>query len=202
MLPIIIVISIGLAIIITARPEITRNPGGKILAFLALFVLPSVSGVWGVAAHLEQSKKTVFCLSCHPMYEYGKSLLVDDAEFVPAVHYQNNFIPRDKACYTCHTDYTLYGDLNSKIRGLRHLMVFYSGNIPDTLQLYSPYNNRECLNCHSGMRKFEESSPHIETPMTRDSLSLNTLSCLSSGCHDVIHDVHNLDDVALYNDSL
>src|SRR5262249_10483723 len=28
----------------------------------------------------------------------------------------DNLVPRDQACYTCHTDYTMYGDVNSKTR--------------------------------------------------------------------------------------
>ena len=45
-------------------------------------------------------------------------------------HYQNNRIPRDKACFTCHTDYTLFGDAKAKLRGLRHVYVNYLGRSP------------------------------------------------------------------------
>jgi hypothetical protein len=78
------------------------------------------------------------------MEKYGQSLHVDDASYIPAAHFQNNRVPRDKACYTCHTDYTLYGGFKSKLRGLRHLQVQYLGKIPGKIELYSAYTT----GCH------------------------------------------------------
>src|SRR5262249_55179799 len=94
--------------IIIARPEITAARGGKVLAFLACFIFPVFGGLLGLENHIERSKQTSFCLSCHVMGDYGRSLLVDDSSYIPAAHYQNNRVPRDEACYPCHTDYTLY----------------------------------------------------------------------------------------------
>src|SRR5688572_25087796 len=60
-------LSVLLAILVALRPETTRVREGRILAFLALFVLPSVA-VWvGVSQHMERAKTTEFCLSCHAM---------------------------------------------------------------------------------------------------------------------------------------
>ena len=197
-----IVISFVLIIDLILRPSITAHRSGKILAFVALCILPLLVGFLGVSEHLERSKKTEFCLSCHVMEDYGKSLLVDDKECVPANHFQNNRIPRNKACFTCHTDYTMYGDLNAKIRGLKHLYVQYVGTIPDTIKLYSPYNNRECLHCHEGARSFEGSTHHRENAEMLASIKSNQLSCTSSGCHDVIHNVHELRDVELWKGTI
>ena len=196
-----IVISSALIIDVILKPSITSHRSGKILAFVALCILPLLVGFLGASEHLERSKKTAFCLSCHVMEDYGKSLYVDDKEYVPANHFQNNRIPRDKACYTCHTDYTMYGDVNAKLRGLRHLYVQYIGTIPDTLKLYSPYNNRECLHCHEGARSFVENPHHSETPTMLASITSNQLSCISSGCHDVIHNVHELNGVEFWKGS-
>ncbi len=202
MLIVVIAISALLALMVAIKPKITHDTGGKIFAFVALFIFPVVCGVWGVSEHMTQSKRTEFCLSCHPMTVYGQSLYVDDDEFIPAFHFQNNLIPRDQACYTCHTNYTMFGDVHSKLRGLKHLLVYYSGNIPDTIKLYDPYNNRECLHCHSGMRAFEENSHHHEEPGSRAAMTANTLSCVASGCHDVVHDAHALEDVDMWKDTL
>ena len=124
-------------------PSTTRGRNGKILAFVGIFALPVLALTFGADQHVEHSKRTEFCLSCHVMEPYGKSLMVDDAEFVPANHFQNNRIPRDKACFTCHTEYTMYGDFNAKLRGLRHVWAQYVGTIPDTIKLYERYSNRE-----------------------------------------------------------
>ncbi|MBO0799526.1 MAG: NapC/NirT family cytochrome c, partial [Blastocatellia bacterium] len=122
---ILILISIALIGYLVIRPSITATKGGKILAFVALLVFPVLAGGMGASEHLERSKSTGFCLSCHVMEDYGKSLQVDDRSYIPAVHYQNHLVPRDQACYTCHTDYTMYGGLRAKLRGLRHVYVQY-----------------------------------------------------------------------------
>jgi len=114
----VILFSIVLIAWLVLRPSITVTRGGKMLAFVALLVFPVLAGGMGVNLHIEHSKTTNFCLSCHVMEDYGRSLRVHDRSFVPAIHFQNNLVPRDHACYTCHTDYTMYGDFRSKLRGL------------------------------------------------------------------------------------
>lgn len=185
--------------VIIVRPEITTGRAGKILAFLALFILPLFGGVLGLENHIDRSKKTSFCLSCHIMGNYGRSLRVDDSSYIPAAHYQNNRVPRDEACYTCHTDYTLYsGAIKAKLHGLKHLYVQYLGTPPQHIQLYSPYNNRECLHCHLGARSFEQGAVHNADPQIMADIKSNKLSCVSSGCHDTVHNVANLDKVKFW----
>jgi cytochrome c-type protein NapC len=188
---VLLVLSIALVVFIILRPSVTRQPEGKTLAFLGVFLLPALTLYLGFDRHMEQSKTRAFCLSCHVMQKYGQSLYVDDKEYIPAVHFQNNFVPRDKACFTCHTDYALYGDYRAKLRGLRHLFVQYAGVVPDTIHLYSPFNNRECLQCHGESRRFNANAGHHDSDTTMVAMRAGRLSCLTSGCHDVAHDVHN-----------
>lgn len=143
-----IVVSIILAGLVAFRPSVTGTRGGKILAFVSILLFPVLAASMGVDEHVERSKTTAFCTSCHVMENHGKSLHVDDASYLPAAHFQNNRVPRDKACYTCHTDYTFRGGFKSKLRGMRHLYVQYIGKIPEKIELYNAYNNRECLHCH------------------------------------------------------
>ncbi|HEX5719253.1 MAG TPA: NapC/NirT family cytochrome c [Thermoanaerobaculia bacterium] len=184
----VVLVAVALIALVALRPSLTAARGGRILAFLAFLVLPLLATGMGLSAHMEQSKTTEFCLSCHVMEPYGRSLQVDDAAWLPAQHYQNNRIPRDKACFTCHTDYTMFGDAKAKLRGLRHVYVNYLGEIPTKIELYEPYNNRECLHCHAGARTFEESDLHKEM---RVDLGSNATSCLE--CHDAAHNVHELE---------
>lgn len=197
-LSVLILITIVINLILIFRVRVTREQGGKVLAFVGILLLPVIVGAFSLQTHMEDTKKTEYCLSCHVMGDYGKSLYVDDNEYIPAVHFQNNRIPQDKACYTCHTEYTMYGDFSSKLRGLRHLYYQYIGTIPDTIKLSTKFNNRECLHCHDGARSFEENSAHHETPLTIDSLKNNAKSCIERGCHDVIHDVKNLKDAEFW----
>jgi cytochrome c-type protein NapC len=184
----IIVLSIILIGLLLIRPSITAAQGGKIVAFIAFFILPVVATVLGASIHLENSTSTQFCLSCHVMEAHGKSLYIDDPSYLPAAHFQNNRIPKEQACFTCHTDYTMFGDVNAKIRGLQHIYVYYFKGAPAKLALYEPFKNRECLHCHATARSYEETSPHREM---KDQLASNDMSCLT--CHTKVHDVANID---------
>jgi cytochrome c-type protein NapC len=193
----VLVITLVIALVLVARPAITVARGGKILAFLGLFILPVFAGLLGLDNHVERSKQTQFCLSCHIMEPYGKSLRVDDKSYVPAAHFQNNRVPREQACYTCHTDYTLYtGGIKAKFRGLHHIYAQFIGTPHQPVKLYQPFNNRECLHCHLGARSFEEGTTH---GAVMDDIKNNQLSCVSSGCHDMVHNVVHLNGVKYWS---
>jgi cytochrome c-type protein NapC len=190
-------LSLGLAALLIARPSFTENLGGKVLAFLGLFLLPVLCTVIGSSAKMEASKETTFCLSCHIMEPYGKSLWVDDPHYLAAAHFQNHRIPADHACYTCHTDYVLYGGIRAKWRGLHHVYVQYLSKPMNPIRLYVPYNNRECLHCHLGARSFEESAMHSAL---RADLVSNQTSCMTSGCHDTVHNTAGLGAVKYWQE--
>ena len=182
--------NLALIVVLRLRPEITAATGGKALAFLALFVLPAMTFAGSTAHHLDQATTTQFCVSCHVMEPYGRSLDIDSVDHLPAHHFQNHRVPPDQACYTCHTTYAMFGDLQAKLNGLRHVAVNYLGTVPDPIALYQPYKNRECLHCHAGARTFEEQPFHADI---RGELTRDELSCL--GCHAVAHDVAAIDDL-------
>jgi len=193
-----LLVTIILIAILVVRPSLTATRGGKILAFAALFLLPVLCVFAAGSQHIERSKQTTFCISCHVMEPYGKSLYVDDPQYIPAAHFQNHRIPADEACYTCHTDYALYGGIQAKIRGLHHIYVQYLGTPPppDKIKLYTAYNNRECLHCHLGARSFMSNAIHMAI---MDSLKSNEMSCITSGCHDTIHNIDSLSKVKFWS---
>jgi cytochrome c-type protein NapC len=177
-----------LLLAILAWPSITITKGGKILAFVAFCVLPVFCGMWGASEHFERSKQTNFCLSCHTMEPWGQSLYIDDAAHIPAAHFQNHRIPTDEACYTCHTDYAMYGTVRVKLHGLKHVYMQYLGTPMNPIRLYDAFDNRTCLHCHSGARSFEND---VHAALM-DQIKTNQLSCISSGCHDTVHNVSTL----------
>lgn len=197
----VILFSVVLIAWLSFRPSITATRGGKILAFVALLVFPVLAGGMGVNEHIQHSKTTNFCLSCHVMEDYGKSLHVDDRSYVPAIHYQNNLVPRDQACFTCHTDYTMFGDTNAKLRGLKHVYAYYLGKPSQPIKLYTPYNNRECLHCHLGGRGFEESEAHSKDPEVLARMKSNQLGCTSSGCHNIVHNIPSLKEATFWKEA-
>jgi cytochrome c-type protein NapC len=174
-------------LVIMARPSLATGAGGRTLALVAIAVLPAVATTFGMNSQIESSKTTEFCLSCHVMEPYGESLEVADSDHLPANHFINGRVPRDHACYSCHTTYTLYGDAAAKWKGIRHLWVNYFGDIPAKIELYEPFKNRECQHCHDGTRSYEDNEFHQEY---REQLASNETSCLE--CHDTVHDVENV----------
>ena len=141
-------------------PSRPSPEGAGCWLFLALFLLPGLLLLGGAGRHYEQAKTTRFCLSCHIIQPYGESLYIDHAGFLPASHYQNKRIPVERACYTCHTNYTMFGDVDDKIRGVKHVWHNFWGTASDPVELYEPYPNRACLECHAGARSYEEQAVH------------------------------------------
>jgi cytochrome c-type protein NapC len=199
---ILVLFSAALVAVVVVRPAVTATRIGKILAFLVLFFLPIFCGVMGVSNEMNRSESTGFCLSCHTMDSWGKSLYIDDPNHIPAAHFQNHRVPPDMACYSCHTDYAMFGTLKVKLAGLRHVYIYYLGTPPppERVKLYEPFNNRECLHCHLEARSFEEGATHNADPATLPAIKSNALSCMSSGCHNVIHDIVNLKTVKFWKD--
>jgi hypothetical protein len=86
------------------------------------------------------------------------------------------------------------------MHGLKHVYVHYLGTppAPEAIRLYDPYNNRECLHCHLGARSFEEGAVHTADPDLLPAVKANRRSCLSSGCHEVVHNVGSLNEVKFW----
>ena len=188
----------GLSILLTAVLVIRPSQTSKALAFTSLFVLPLTVSYMGVETHIENSKQTTFCTSCHVMGKHGRSLLVDDTTILAASHYQGGRVPRDRACFTCYTTYTMYGDMQAKLRGVKHVLVNYFGKVPDKLKLYEPYHNRECLHCHQGARRYLKGETHTAEPDRMEKMRLNQLSCVSKDCHDTVHLASEVDSLPLW----
>lgn len=184
-----IVVTIVLAVVFFVRPSITTGITGKILAFAGLCILPGLCIVAGMSFHMQRSEQTAFCISCHSMEAYGKSLYIDDPKHVPAQHFQNHRVPPDMACYACHTDYTIFGPVKDKLSGITRIYLQYVSSPPNPITIKGGFKNAQCLHCHLGARAFEENPVHVSL---MDTLISNQMSCLSSGCHDLAHDVANL----------
>jgi cytochrome c-type protein NapC len=198
-----ILLSVILVGVFVLRPDVTSTRGGKILAFFVLFILPLLCAAIGISSEVERSKRTEFCLSCHTMEPYGKSLHVDNPAFLAAAHFQNHRVPADNACFTCHTHYAMFGDLRAKLGGLKHVYVYYLGKppAPEAIRLYEPFNNRECLHCHQGARSFEEGAVHNADPDLLPAVKANKLSCLSSGCHETVHNLAQLKNAKFWKEN-
>jgi hypothetical protein len=93
------------------------------------------------------------------------------------------------ACYSCHTDYTIYGPLKDKLKGMTRIYMQYVSTPPNPITIPGGFKNAQCLHCHLGARNFGENPIHAAI---MDSLTSGQMSCLTSGCHDTAHDAANL----------
>ena len=91
-------LTIVLAAVFLFHSSITAGTTGKILAFVALCILPALCIDAGMSTHMQRSEQTRFCISCHSMENYGKSLYLDDPKYIPAQHFQNHRVPPQMAC--------------------------------------------------------------------------------------------------------
>ena len=89
----------------------------------------------------------------------------------------------------------MFGNIQAKLTGLKHVWVNYFGAIPAELALYRPFNNRECLHCHQRARSYTENELHTDL---LENLKDNEVSCLE--CHEVAHDVGNLSSLEMWKD--
>ncbi|MES1206863.1 MAG: NapC/NirT family cytochrome c [Pseudomonadota bacterium] len=161
---------------------------GRLVLLVGLAALPVLLSVGNISYGVHQSSTTEFCLSCHEMRQYGKSLFVDNRQALAAVHYQNRLVDRETVCYSCHKDYAMFGDVTAKLNGLRHVWAHYIAGVPKKIELYKPYPNSNCLHCHDDMRRFVEAPAH--KPVL-SALYAGTTSCLT--CHRIAHDLANVE---------
>lgn len=159
----------------------------KLLAFLSFCIFPVLFGLGVFSEKMDGMKKVEFCGSCHTMTPYIESLSVADDEPLSSVHYRNNYIPQETACYSCHTSYAMFGGAKAKINGLRHVWVYLTNADKDTLALYEPYDNHNCLHCHGPSERFQRNKKHLKEKNFLVKVSSGEKSCLSVGCHDMGH---------------
>jgi nitrate/TMAO reductase-like tetraheme cytochrome c subunit len=169
--------------------RLSGSTAGRLALLLGIAFLPGVAVVAGATHAYQESSSTTFCLSCHEMEDYGRSLFIDDRTVVPAVHYQKRLVDRDHACFQCHTNYAMFGDIQAKFDGLKHVWVHYLGGPPETIELYEPFPNANCLHCHDDARAFIEAPAHAAD---LEAIHAGDKSCLE--CHARGHGLDQLEE--------
>jgi nitrate/TMAO reductase-like tetraheme cytochrome c subunit len=169
--------------IIAQDPKKTTKPFGKWILLLIFFVLSPVIYLLNFSHAVEDSKKVEFCNSCHIMNGYVNDLKDPDSEHLAALHYQYRWIAHDQ-CFTCHSDYGLFGNAKAKMTGIKHVWAYYIVGYDTPIKLYNKYNNQICLNCHAPVLSFQEIEEHEKN--ASDILS-SEMSCLGADCHVRTH---------------
>jgi nitrate/TMAO reductase-like tetraheme cytochrome c subunit len=156
------------------------NTVSKSLLFGSILVLPIVVTFLATAHGMQQSMKTEACGHCHVMASHVEDLKNPKSDSLAAVHYKNRYI-QENHCYTCHSDYGMYGTVGAKLEGLGHTVRNITGNYEFPLKVRVPYSNVRCLSCHGGAANFL--AKHEKDQI--QNLMLGKDSCLD--CHGPAH---------------
>ena len=176
---------LDLAVLVLAWRSVRRTGGSplsKELLFGGIAVLPLAVVFFAYSYGLEASKTVDACGSCHVMTPWVNDLRNPKSDTLAAVHFKNRYI-QENHCYTCHSDYGMFGTVRAKWDGLGHVYRNSTGRYPTPIHIAHPYSNLRCLNCHAGSQKFLDPEKHPKEDMA-DMLSGKT-SCLD--CHGPAH---------------
>jgi nitrate/TMAO reductase-like tetraheme cytochrome c subunit len=125
----------------------------KTLILGAIVVLPAIVVFLATANGMSESMTVNACGDCHAMESHVADLRNPASDSLAAVHYKNRYIQTDQ-CYTCHSDYGMFGTVSAKLEGLGHVYHNTTGNYPKPIKIKSPYSNLRCLSCHGGAANF------------------------------------------------
>jgi nitrate/TMAO reductase-like tetraheme cytochrome c subunit len=149
----------------------------------ATFLVVPLGVVYLAYGHgIEGSKRVESCGSCHVMKPYLADLRDPASEGLAATHYKNRYIQTDQ-CYTCHTDYGMFGTFKAKFEGLGHVVRNTTGAYTLPLKIAHPYPNARCLACHGESQKYLKSEGHPQDDLGK--FSSGATSCLE--CHGPAH---------------
>lgn len=158
---------------------------------LGLGALPALTAVSGNVAGYEATKSVEFCGSCHVMLAHTGDAHDPHSQSLAARHSRNPMFG-DESCYTCHADYGLFGSVFTKLNGMHHVYEYLTNyhDIPldqalPMLELYHPFPNHNCLQCHSTTtRTWLDVDEHAAA---LSELRSGQTSCASDGCHGYAH---------------
>lgn len=128
---------------------------------------------------IEKAKPVEFCNSCHIMNSHVDDMKDPDSESIASLHYKYRWISDDQ-CYTCHSDYGLYGAVGAKFAGVRHILNYYVVGYPNKLEIRGTYNNERCLFCHAPVESYQEIEEHQEYAAE---IKSSKQSCFGADCH-------------------
>jgi cytochrome c nitrite reductase small subunit len=176
---------LDLLVLLFAWRSMTRtgeSPASKQLLFGAIAVLPLGVVFFAYFHGLEASKSVEACGACHVMTPFVADLRNPKSDTLAAVHYKNRYI-QENHCYTCHSDYGMFGTVHAKWEGLGHIYRYTTGRYTTPIKINSPYSNLRCLNCHATSQKFLDPKKH--PPEDLPAMYSGKTSCID--CHGPAH---------------
>ena len=152
----------------------------KAMLFGAILVLPVMVVFLATAHGMDESMSVEACGACHAMDSHVADLKNPASDSLAAVHYKNRYIQADQ-CYTCHSDYGMFGTVSAKLEGLGHVYHNLTDTYEKPIKIRKPYSNVRCFGCHFGAQNFLAKHDKDEIP----NLVSGKDSCLD--CHGPAH---------------
>ncbi|MEO6025948.1 MAG: NapC/NirT family cytochrome c [Candidatus Binatia bacterium] len=174
------VVAIGLVGYATFRRRSTPiEPSDRWMLLVGFLVLAPLAYLLNAGLAVSGAKSVAFCDSCHVMNGYVEDLQNPDSEHLASQHYQFRWIA-DHQCYTCHSDYGLFGDMQAKLAGLRHVWFYTVGGYELPLKIRGTYDNQRCLFCHGPVKSFQQVPEHEKNAAA---IATSATSCIGAACH-------------------
>ena len=124
---------------------------------------------------MEDSKTVSFCGSCHVMTPIVASLQ-KEGDSLAATHFQRGLVSHEQACFTCHSGYGIWGTLDAKLAGVRHMLKTATHSYTFPIEHRGPFDIDSCLNCHARAATFQAVDAH-QDPDTQQALFKREMSC-------------------------
>jgi nitrate/TMAO reductase-like tetraheme cytochrome c subunit len=180
-----------LAVFLVKRPQLGLPT--KLWLLLGIGVFPLGAAFSGNVAGFTVSTERRFCNSCHVMEPWVQDVEDPHSESLAALHSRNRWFGHE-SCYTCHADYGMFGTVNTKLNGMKHVYHYFGSyrgmpieQAKHEIELYQPYPNANCLQCHSTLLPGYADVPEHQS--LGDDVRTGNVSCASNGCHGPAHGV-------------
>lgn len=155
------------------------------VATAGVVFLPVAAYALGMLLIMEDSKDVRFCGSCHVMTPIVASLEKDGGDSLAAMHYQRGRVSHEQACFVCHSGYGIWGTLDAKVAGVRHMLKTAMRSYTFPIEHVGPFDIDSCLNCHAQAATFRAVDAH-QDPDTQQALFKREMSCTGI-CHTAAH---------------
>jgi nitrate/TMAO reductase-like tetraheme cytochrome c subunit len=176
---------LNLILLATTFRSIRRNgltTAGKQLMFLSVGIVPLALVFFAYSYAIPASEKVEACGACHVMDHWVNDLRNPKSDTLAAVHFKNRYI-QENHCYTCHSDYGMFGTVHAKLEGFGHIIHNTTGHYEKPIKIAKPYSNLRCLSCHGESQKFLDPAKHPKEDMA--DLISGKNACI--GCHGPAH---------------
>jgi hypothetical protein len=190
----IVVLAAAIPAIALASYALVRGRRPSAASALAMVLFPVFSVLLANLALMDESKQVRFCGSCHETMSPIVESLSSDADSLAASHYQRGAVSHTEACYQCHSGYGIWGGVDAKLAGVRHMIHTVTGNYEFPLHMKGrAFDIASCLQCHASARNFRAVEAH-QDPEIQKSLLSGEMSC-AGVCHPPAHPPEALNGV-------